>query len=261
MEQGLGFKELYEVSLKTTYPIEMGGKIIETGETVARFDRIQLANFQEIKSQASANGGYDGRTLMTWEETKELRLSFSQGVFSKSQWALMINSRLIEQQQATPISLNEFKVYETNEDGEVSLEHEPNGTIYVYDYKTGEKIQDWTLEETVLFLDRPFFEVAVDYSYNYQKSCALFQVGEPLTKGYLTLQGKMRVKDDVSGQVKTGIIKIPRLKLMSDLFMRLGETSTPQVGRIDAIAFPIGAKGDKRVMEILFLDEDIDSDM
>jgi hypothetical protein len=45
IEQGLGFKELYEVSLKATYPIEVGGKIIEPGETVAAFDRIQLANF------------------------------------------------------------------------------------------------------------------------------------------------------------------------------------------------------------------------
>jgi hypothetical protein len=45
MEQGLGFKELYEVFLKTTYPIEMGEKTIESGETIARFDRIQLANF------------------------------------------------------------------------------------------------------------------------------------------------------------------------------------------------------------------------
>lgn len=261
MEQGLGFKELYEVSLKTTYPIEMGGKTIEAGETIARFDKIQLANFQEIKSQASARGCYDGRTLMTWEETKELRLNFSQGVFSKNQWGLMINSKLIAQQQADPISLNEFGVYETNEDGEVQLPHLPNGPIYVYDYKTGEKIRDWTLEESTLILETPYLEIAIDYSYNYLKNYTLFQVGEPLTNGYLTLEGRMRVKDDLSGQVKTGIIKIPRLKLMSDLFMRLGESSVPQAGRIDAVALPIGAKGDKRVMEILFLDEDIDSDM
>jgi hypothetical protein len=36
----LGFKELYEVSLKATLPIEVGGKTIESGETVAFFDKI-----------------------------------------------------------------------------------------------------------------------------------------------------------------------------------------------------------------------------
>jgi hypothetical protein len=45
MENNIGFKELYEVCLKTTYPIEMSGKTIEAGETVARFDKILLANF------------------------------------------------------------------------------------------------------------------------------------------------------------------------------------------------------------------------
>ena len=40
MTEGIGFKELYQVSLKTTYPIEMGSRSIEAGETVALFDKI-----------------------------------------------------------------------------------------------------------------------------------------------------------------------------------------------------------------------------
>ena len=40
-----GFKELYDVSLKTTYPIEVGERKLESGETIAVFDKLQLANF------------------------------------------------------------------------------------------------------------------------------------------------------------------------------------------------------------------------
>ena len=40
MEQSIGFKELYEVSLKATYPIEVNGEAIEIGETIAVFDSI-----------------------------------------------------------------------------------------------------------------------------------------------------------------------------------------------------------------------------
>jgi hypothetical protein len=45
MTNELGFKELYSVLLKATYPIEVGGNIIEPGETIASFDKIQIANF------------------------------------------------------------------------------------------------------------------------------------------------------------------------------------------------------------------------
>jgi hypothetical protein len=40
MNNELSFKELYEVSLKTTLPIEVSGNQLVAGETVALFDKI-----------------------------------------------------------------------------------------------------------------------------------------------------------------------------------------------------------------------------
>jgi hypothetical protein len=37
----------------------------------------------------------------------------------------------------------------------------------------------------------------------------------------------MRVKDDVTGKVTTGIINIPKLRLMSDLSIRVGSDAIP----------------------------------
>ena len=82
--EGIGFKELYQVSLKATYPIEMGGRQIEIGETIASFDKIAIANFQEIKNISTSNGGVNNSSLIFWESTKEIKISFSQGVFSKT---------------------------------------------------------------------------------------------------------------------------------------------------------------------------------
>ena len=48
---------------------------------------------------------------------------------------------------------------------------------------------------------------------------------------------------------------------MSDLSMRLGRDAAPLVGRLDATAIPIGDRSNKEVMSLLFLDDDIDSDM
>jgi hypothetical protein len=50
MTNEIGFKELYDVSLKATYLIEIGGRKIEVGETIAAFDKIQIANFEERKN-------------------------------------------------------------------------------------------------------------------------------------------------------------------------------------------------------------------
>lgn len=84
MNNELGMKELYEVTLKATYPIEVSGKTFEVGETLMRFDKIQIANFSEKKDFLAASGGYENAPRVWWEETKEIGISIIQGVFSTS---------------------------------------------------------------------------------------------------------------------------------------------------------------------------------
>ena len=258
---GLSFKELYEVSLKATYPIEIGQKLVEEGEIIAKFDKIQIANFSEIKNRAAANGGYDARSLIFWEETKELQLSFVQGVFSKSQYALMNNAALFQNHSKEELLIDKREWLESNESGEFELNKIPVGKVFIYNKLTGEKITQYTQNEKFFKIDQSFVDLIVDYQYNYLGETTTIQVGKPLVEGFLTLTGKMKVKDDITGQVKTGIIYIPKLKLMSDLSMRLGSDTIPQVGRLNAVALPVGGKGNKKVMEVIFLDDDIDSDM
>ena len=78
-----GLKELYEVIIRTTYPIEISGKTLETGEIIAAFDKIQIANIQEVKSSVAARGGWDNRGLVYWDSTREVRINLVQGIFSK----------------------------------------------------------------------------------------------------------------------------------------------------------------------------------
>jgi hypothetical protein len=99
------------------------------------------------------------------------------------------------------------------------------------------------------------------YRYNYSNGAAVAIIGPQFTQGFLELEGKTRVKDDTSGLITTGIIKIPKLKLMSGLSMRLGAQANPVVGNFNAEGVPVGSGRNSYVMEIYFLDEDIDSDM
>lgn len=261
MEQEIGFKELYDVALKATYPIEISGREIEQGETVALFDKIQLANFQEVKSLASANGGFDNRGHVFWETTKEIKLNLVQGVFSKTMLSLMTNAKLVSNLDEE-ILINKIEQFESDENGKITIGRTLRGPVFLYD-KDGAKIPFAAEYEGQDFLqiDEPYKTVTVDYWFLYNDGGVTLRVGTPLTSGFLSLTGKMRVKDDITGHIKTGIINIPKLKLMSDLSMRLGGDATPIVGRLDAVAVPTGVRGQQRVMDILFLNDDIDADM
>ena len=261
MTNELNFKELYEVSLKSTLPIEVSGTKIEAGETIASFDRIQIANFQEIKSVASANGGWDNRAHIFWETTKEVKINFSQGIFSKIQLALMTNAQLINDEGEQIVPINKREEFESDEHGKILIGRTLHEPVFVYDKATGKKITGWTSTTDSILLNEAYKSVIVDYWYDYDNGCQIMTVGRPLTQGYLSLVGKMRVKDDITGKVKTGIIKIPKLRLMSDLSMRVGSDAIPQVGRLDAVAVPEGGRGQSKVMEIIFLNDDIDADM
>lgn len=152
MTNELNFKELYSVSLKATLPIEVGGNSIEPGETVAYFDKIQIANFQEIKSFTSANGGFGNQSLVFWESTKEIKINFTQGVFSKIQLALMTNSQLVENMGDETVLINVRKEFESDEEGKISIEQTLRDPIFVYDKATGKKITGWTYADNVIYL-------------------------------------------------------------------------------------------------------------
>ena len=109
------FKELYSVSLKATYPMEINNKKYEIGEVITTFDNIQIANFNEIKSRVSANGGYDNRTHVIWEDTKQIDFTFSQGIFSQLQLGLLSNARLLTREPDSNISISKRENKEIDE--------------------------------------------------------------------------------------------------------------------------------------------------
>lgn len=256
------FKELYDVALKTTYPIEVNGRSIDIGETVAAFDKIQLGGFDENKSFVTAHGGFDDRAIIWWEETKEVSITLTQGVFSKTHLALMTNAKLITNEGQNFVMINCREALETDDSGIVYTKHPMSEPVFVYDGETGARIYGAEIaNRSVILADTPYHNIVVDYYYKYDNKFSVLNVGTPLTTGYLALEGKTRVKDDITGQVTTGIIRIPKLKLLSTLSMRLGQDAVPMTGRLKAVAVPAGERGRKKVMEMIFLSDEIDSDM
>ena len=260
MNNEFGMKELYSVFIKTTYPMRINGKDFDEGEIIAAFDKIQLANFQEIQKAVSANGGFDNRPQVVWKSTKEVDFIFTQGIFSKEQFALLTGANLVK--TGEKVILTQREKVETDENGKFELKNLPYENFFLYG-AAGDKIPSSRITRNgkeVIVSESAYEELICDYEFIYESNISQLIIGQELVKGYLSLEARTRVKDDITGHTKTGIIKIPQLKLMSDLSMRLGENATPLMGSFKAIGYPVGSRGDTKVMEILFLEDDIDSD-
>ena len=262
MNTEFGLKELYDLTLKATYPIEMDGRTFETGEVIARFDKIQIANFREVASRVSANGGKSNPALVIWEDPKEIQLSFTQGIFSKRQFALLSNANLVKKAPVEKILLSAQYKGESDESGEILLDKKNISNVFVYNAKTFEKITPTSidLERGVITIGEAYCDVEVDYQYEYVNDVSIMNIGQKLIGGFLLLEGKTRVKDDITGKTHTAILRIPRLKLVSDLSMRLGREAGPLLANFSAVGYP-GLGRDKMVMELLFLNDDIDAEM
>lgn len=261
MNNEFSLKELYSVFIKTTYPMEINGKRLEEGEVIASFDKIQIANFDEVKQQNAATGGYDNRALVLWDETKGVNFTFTQGVFSKTQLALLTNSQLIERKEKENVTLFKREELESDDLGRIILSNIPVGQIFIYNKNTFDKLLFEQVDEITFDIKEPFRDVVVDYSYNYRSAATELVIGRNLYNGYVALEGRTKIVDDISGRVRTGIIKIPRMKINSSLNLTLGEKVPPVSGTFQATGYPIGERGQKKVMEVLFLEDDIDSDI
>lgn len=257
------FKEFESVRLKATYNMKIGNRSIEPGETIVKFDNILIAGLNEVVDKVSANGGFDNRAWVYWETVKEQKITFSQGVFSKEQFALLNNSRMVEIAENDPISITEREILESGQDGKITLKNIPNDNslIFIYKKDTGERITTFSIDGKSITIADSFLDVIVDYTYNYVSGANVVKIGQHLLDGYVELEGRTRVKDDTTGSVVTGIIKVPRLKLMSNLSIRLGTQASPVVGNFSAVGVPVGSRGNTYVSEFYLLGSDIESDL
>lgn len=256
----LGMKELYQVALKATSDMKIGNREIKSGEPITTFEKIQFGGITEVKENVSATGGYGNQAWVTWSSTKEVKFDFTQGVFSAVDLALLGNSYI---ERETNVLVPMVEDLNVNEQLEVRTKYPPiEDGFYIYADESGKRLDDYAINENVITLNgvQPYSNVKVLYNFDYSLGVRNIIIGRTLIKGFLELSGKTRLKDDETGQEVTGIIKIPRLKLESDLSIILGKNVPPVVASFHTIGYPVGSKGNERVMELILLNDDIDSD-
>ncbi len=257
MDNFSGIKELYDISLRTNHPIEIGARKFDINEAILFFERAEIAQIQENKNERVAKGGYGNDPLIFWESDKEIRFSMTHGVLSPTSWALLSNSKIAEPTTKSVCFKETLQCTEDTIYCFVDLKYCPNACseiigaqpnpdleilpmgrreelllkplpptrikwIYCYDIETGSPIREFEIYGNRVYFKRPYRKVCVDYTFTFCDKMKTLEVGNRLMNGFLRLDAKMSVKDQNSGEVTTAILEMPKIKLSSSLSMRLG---------------------------------------
>ena len=298
MDNFSGMKELYDVTIRLNSPTEFNGKKFNVNESLLVFKTAEIAQINEKKQNVQAKGGYHNVPLINWEIDKEMDFAISNGVFSPVSWALLSNSK-IELPKTKSVSYNEIlHTIEDNDYCYIDLKYCPNHCnciigaqgnpnneplplgrrpelmlkplppskdkfIFIYDYETGKRINNFEIYQNRIFFKEGYRKVYIDYTFNYEDKIKVIRVGDRLFNGFLSLTGKMSVKDEKSGEVTTAILEIPKIKLSSSLSMRLGKSyDESTVSDFFFVGYPEeNVRREKQsVCKITFLDKELSGD-
>lgn len=258
MESTFGMKTIKKACIKATNKLEINGKIFLPGEVIAFFEKVDFLFLDGRTLIKKASGGFDNRGLVYWENLKDVTVDFSKGVFSKEQFAILCNSKIVYKQNESEELIHYREVLESNENCQFQLKYQPAAVMFVYDKNTGQKI-DFIKEDNYYKISQPFTDIVVDYDFNYSNGVTKVSIGNNLIQGFVSFEGVTEIKDE-NGVIHTGIIKIPKMKLVSQLAIHLGDNNDPIIANFRGLACPTGVKGDNRIIEVLFLEDDLYSD-
>ena len=295
MNDFAGIKELYDVNLRLNRPLEIGGKKYDINESILSFKSAELAQINEQKTSKQARGGLYNQVLIDWTIDKEMPFAMQHGVLSPTSWALLSNSKLQGQKEKSVGITEELHTLEDEQYCCVELKFWPNCIerlgaqpnpdfmphpqgrrpelmlkplppsktkwLFCYDMETGHPIRDVTIYNNRLFFKQFYRKVLVDYTFTYEDNVQVIEVGNRLLNGFLRLDGKMSVKDEKSGRVTTAILELPKIKLSSNLSMRLGkgyEYST--VSDFYFTGYPEEDNKNGTIARVTFLDTELTGD-
>ena len=298
IDQYFGHKELYEVVLRAKTPMQFGDRYIEAQEPVLYFDDVNMSLLSEQNKPIFARGGWANMPRVIWDERSEVQFQMIDGVMSSVGMSILLSANVASREEDKPLYINkrEQPVVQTElreVDGQlkeftyVDLQHEPVSSnirktfIFYYECKAiQQKVYGKRINGIIdgygnpvyrieLYDDKNLSEPAknsrtyvVDYYYEYRDEALIYTVQKERFNGLFTLEAKFYSKDENEGFNYTNILYMPKVRIVSNINLRLGERADPTVSTFNIIGMP-ETIGNYRnlIMDITRLDSDIDADI
>lgn len=249
------FQELESVVLKTIAPTTLNGKKYPTGTVMAIFDRISIAALQ---AENKATKAKSTKTEIIWESLEDIQLTFAQGVFSLLHFNFMTNSKLFKKGTDSETIITQVEKLTTDENGKLSLIYPSNGKHTFY--SDDSVVEPIASEEGKHFtFEYPYLPLTVVYEFLYYKETAMVEIGNPLTSVLMSLEGRVPILTE-KGERLTGILRIPKLKIISNLRIEVGKQANPNVAVFQGVAIPDGPRNNTRVAEFEMLYEELSAE-
>ena len=290
MDQYFGVKELYEVVLRAKVPMQFGSRFLEEGEPVLYFENITMSVLQQKTNAIMARGGWANLPRVIWEDRSEVQFVMQEGVMSSISLGVLLSANVTTQlDNEGPLLINKREgPFEIQEDARIFLEHwpveYPRRKTFIYEYERDvaqKKIYGKRIEglDDGFGVERPCLELyqdkaleekadinkkyIVDYYYEYGNEALIYTIQKERFNGLFTLEGKFYSKDENEGKNYTNLIYMPKVRVVSDINLRLGERADPTMSVFNIIALPETVSSNKQslIMEITRLNEDIDGNI
>lgn len=254
IDEYFGVKELNEVVLKAKTPMIFGNRQLEIGEPVMYFENISMSLLTEQSHPIMARGGWGNMPHVIWEDRSEVQFTINEGVMSAISMGILFsagvtgnpsNNRILVPQRDGPFILDA--------NGQIELTHKPylQRKVFIYEYerdvaqkKVYGKVSDQTDTIITVYQDKVGTpaditkQYIVDYYYEYTDEALIYTIQKERFKGLFTLEGKFYAKDENDGINYTNLMYMPKVRVVSDINLRLGERADPTVAVFNIIGMP-----------------------
>ena len=290
IDEYFGIKELKQVTLRAKTPMVFGSRRLEADEPVLYFENVSMSLLNQKASPVMARGGWANLPRVIWEDREAVNFTLSEGVMSSISMGILLSANMMEKENSELLVPRREGPFELNEDHRLYLQDWPVASdkrkTFIFEYER-DVAQKKVYGKRIFGIsdpfesnkERPCLEVyedkelqvladinkryVVDYFYEYQKEALIYTIQKERFNGLFTLEGKFYSKDENDGLNYTNLIYMPKVRVVSDISLRLGERADPTVSVFNIIGMPENMDNNKNglILEITRLSEDIDSDI
>ena len=261
--QEMGIKDLEHVVLKAKDYMEIGPYSFVPGEPVLYFRNIQIALLSEDTQVVAARGGFLNQPRVVWEDRSDTTFQFSNGTLNPISLNMLLEANMLQRQDPF-IPMQEIVEVQ---DGKVYLTHEPDLTkkrfYKIFDAENiqhQKKLKPISEEgKFVQFEDENLnTTIVADYYFKPKNQPLTYTMNRERKANLYSLEATFYLKDENDGLLHTGILEMPKVYIMSNINLRMGERADPSVGTFRVVAMPENTDGyDSMVCRVTYLDDDI----
>ena len=291
LDQYYGMKELYQVVLKAKTPMQFGSRYIEKDEPILYFEHVNISLLSQRNNPIIARGGWANLPQVIWEDRSDVTFSLSEGVLSSVGLGILFSANVTEKQHDEEILVRRREgPFELDSNGCITLKNWPvdlnKKKTFIYKYARDviqKKVYGTRIHGHLDPFDNtrqvPYIKIfedkmcqtqadrdceyIIEYYYQYPTEALIYRIQKQRFNGLFTLEGKFYSKDENEGINYTNLIYMPKVRVVSDINLRLGEKADPTMSVFNIIGMPenMGSNKEGLILQMTRLDSDIDSDV